>query len=301
MKKISFKKKEKQPKEKKLKVIKVGTHKKSVMFLWVLLIGSLSFGIYKNFTAIDIHTINETKVVEQRIVDTSKIQSFVSNFVNSYYKWEHSQSSLDSRNEALKQYMTEELQILNSDTIRIDIPTTSSVQRVQFWNIKQVDQSNYEVLYTVNQLITESENKKTVQSSYTVNVYVDEYENLVITNNPTVSIKPVKSSYNPEVAITDNTVDASTTEEINDFLKTFFTLYPKANEKELTYYVSNNALKPVNKNYVFVELVNPVYKMVDEQVQVSISIKYLDEETKATQISQFNLTLQKADNWIIVR
>ena len=33
-----FKKKEKQPKEKKVRTMKVGTHKKSVIALWVVLI-----------------------------------------------------------------------------------------------------------------------------------------------------------------------------------------------------------------------------------------------------------------------
>ena len=37
-------------KEKKIGTIKVGTHKKTVIVLWVVLIASVSFGAYKNFT-----------------------------------------------------------------------------------------------------------------------------------------------------------------------------------------------------------------------------------------------------------
>ena len=51
-----FKKKEKtmkEPKEKKVRTMKVGTHKKSVLLLWAVLLASTSFGVYKNFTAID--------------------------------------------------------------------------------------------------------------------------------------------------------------------------------------------------------------------------------------------------------
>ena len=40
-------------KEKKVRTVKVGTHKKTVIALWVVLIASVSFGVYKNFTAID--------------------------------------------------------------------------------------------------------------------------------------------------------------------------------------------------------------------------------------------------------
>ena len=56
-----FKKKEKPIKEKKVRTMKVGTHKKSVIALWVVLIASVSFGVYKNFTAIDQHTTHEVE------------------------------------------------------------------------------------------------------------------------------------------------------------------------------------------------------------------------------------------------
>ena len=45
-------------KEKKVRTVKVGTHQKTVIALWVVLIASVSFGVYKNFTAIDQHTSN---------------------------------------------------------------------------------------------------------------------------------------------------------------------------------------------------------------------------------------------------
>ena len=75
-----FKKKDKESKpkkEKRVPVMKVGTHKKTVIVLWLVLIASVSFGVYKNFTAIDMHTVHEKEVIEQRIVDTNKIENFV--------------------------------------------------------------------------------------------------------------------------------------------------------------------------------------------------------------------------------
>ena len=67
---------QKKQKEKKLKVYKVNTHKKTVIALWVLLAVSFLFAVYKNFTAIDIHTVHETKVIEETILDTHKIENF---------------------------------------------------------------------------------------------------------------------------------------------------------------------------------------------------------------------------------
>ena len=50
-----FKKKDKESKPKKEKhvpVMKIGTHKKTVIALWLVLIASVSFGVYLNFSAI---------------------------------------------------------------------------------------------------------------------------------------------------------------------------------------------------------------------------------------------------------
>lgn len=93
---------------------------------------------------------------------------------------------------------------------------------------------------------------------------------MVIIKNPTIDSKPQKASYEPVLSDSDGTLDANTTEEINSFLDTFFKLYHTATEKELSYYVSNQALDVINK------------------------------ETKVTQLSQFELTLQKNDNWKII-
>lgn len=300
---MNFRKREKkvkQPKAKKLRVYKVNTHKKTVIALWVLLIASFCFAVYKNFTAINIKTIHETKVIDKEIVDTHKIENFVKNFAKDYYTWEQSQASIESRNEVIKKYLTEELQALNIDTIRRDIPTSSTVQDVEIWAVKQEKEKQFQVTFTVDQLITESENKKNVSSAYEVVVCVDDSGNMVIIKNPTICSIPAKSSYQPKAKESNGTVDAATTGEINEFLKTFFKLYPTATEKELSYYVKDSALKPIGKDYVFAELLNPIYTKKENKIQVSLSVKYLDQQTKATQISQFNLILEKESNWMIV-
>lgn len=125
---------QKKQKEKKLKVYKVNTHKKTVIALWVLLAVSFLFAVYKNFTAIDIHTVHETKVIEEQILDTHKIENFVENFAEVYYSWEQSAASIDSRTNALKGYLTGELQALNVDTVRKDIPVSSALTDFQQMN-----------------------------------------------------------------------------------------------------------------------------------------------------------------------
>lgn len=66
-----FKKKDKESKpkkEKKVPVMKVGTHKKTVIALWLVLITSVSFGVYKNFTAIDMPRYMKRKSLNKELL-----------------------------------------------------------------------------------------------------------------------------------------------------------------------------------------------------------------------------------------
>ncbi|MGI5262722.1 conjugal transfer protein [Escherichia coli] len=76
---------------------------------------------------------------------------------------------------------------------------------------------------------------------------------------------------------------------------------PTATASELSYYVNDGILKPIGKEYIFQELVNPIYNRKDNQVTVSLTVEYIDQQTKATQVSQFDLVLEKnGSNWKII-
>ncbi|GIN71734.1 conjugal transfer protein [Bacillus sp. J14TS2] len=298
-----FKKKENQPletKPKKTKVRTVGTRKKSVTILWILLIGSLAFGIYKNFTAIDQHTIHEREIVETNILDTNPIESFTKNFVKDYYTWQNEKDSIEQRAEKINDYLTENLQALNTDTVRADIPTSSSVSNIDIWSVSPENDDTYAVIYSLDQKITEDKNSQWVRSTYRILLHQDNVGNLVITQNPTLWSIPNKSDYEPQLPESNGTVDSDTVQEVTDFLETFFAFYPTATDKELAYYVKNNALPTIEKNYIFSELINPVFQEKENQIKVWVIVKYLDETTKAIQLSQFELTLEKDNNWMIV-
>ena len=66
------------------------------------------------------------------------------------------------------------------------------------------------------------------------------------------------------------------------------------------YYVKDGVLAPVSGDYVFSELVNLVFTKDGDNLKVSVSVKYLDNKPKMTQISQYELVLHKDDNWKIV-
>ena len=242
-----FKKKEKTekaPKNKKVRTMKVGTHKKSVLLLWVVLLASTSFGVYKNFTAIDTHTVHEKEIIQLRLNDTNGIENFVKNFAKAYYSWDTSKEAIEARTTEISKYLTKELQDLNADTIRTDIPTSATVANVLVWNVEQSGTNDFTVAYEVDQQVKEGEQTQAVTENYTVTVHVDKDGVMVITQNPT--------------------------------------------------------LAPVSGDYVFSELVNPVFTIDGDNLKVSVSVKYLDNKSKMTQISQYELVLHKDDNWKIV-
>ena len=291
---------EKEIKAKKVPTLKVGTHKKSVVALWVVLLVSVSFGVYKNFTAIDMHTVHEKETVQLRLNDTNGIENFVKNFCKAYYTWDNSKETLEKRNASINGYLTEELQVLNADTIRTDIPTSSTVSDVLIWSVEQSGNDEYEVLYEVIQNIKEGDQTRSVRSSYMVMVHVDTKGNMIIVQNPTLAPMMETSDYEPKAVENDSKVDADTVSDATAFLETFFKLYPTATEKELAYYVEEHVMEPVQREYQFAELINPVFTKDGENIKVNVSVKYLDNLTKAEQISQYELILHKDSNWKIV-
>lgn len=296
------KKNSNQEKQKKPRVLHIGTRRPVVAALWALLICAIAFAVYKNFTAVDTHTVHETTVVQQEVADTNAIESFVTNFAKVYYSWEQSADSIEQRTENLKYYLTDELQALNVDTVRSDVPVSSKVEDVQVWSVEKSEGNVYKVVFAASQKVINGEESSVITSVYEVSVYVDDAGDMVIIQSPTVTGKPQKSDYAPKTAEPDGTVSAQESTEITEFLTTFFTLYPAATEQELSYYVSGGALPVIgNESYVFVALVNPVYTKNGDIVTANVAVQYLDQRTGMTQASQFALQLRQLDgNWKII-
>lgn len=298
---IKRKNNEVKQKTKKLNIYNVNLHKKTVILLWSFLIISFCFAVYKNFTAINIRHEIKTTVVKDRVVDTHNVESFVKDFAKAYYSWQPSQSSIDNRANAIKNYLTDDLQELDVDTIRKDIPTSSSVKSVQIYSVKNDSNNKFKVTFVVDQTITNGANNSDLISAYEVEVYVDNSGNMVIIRNPTITNMPGKAYYKNSEVENDGSIDSNISDDVQQFLNTFFKLYPGAGNQELSYYVRNNVLKPISDNYIFSELINPVYKKVGDKIKVDLSVKYLNKITGASEISQFDLYVEKqGSNWMII-
>lgn len=290
-----------QGKQKKPRVLSIGTRRPVVIALWALLICAFAFAVYKDFTAVDTHTVHETTVVQEEVTDTNAIESFVTNFAKVYYSWEQSADSIERRTENLKYYLTDELQALTADTVRSDVPTASTVQDVQIWSVEEIGDKVYKIVYSVSQNVINGEESSVITSVYEVSMYVDDTGDMVIIQSPTITGKPQKSGYVPKAAEPNGTVSAQESTEITEFLTMFFTLYPAATEQELSYYVSDGVLPVIgNESYVFAGLMNPVFSKSGDTVTADVAVQYLDQRTGMTQVSQFTLHLRQVEgNWKI--
>lgn len=287
--------------KKKQRTYKFGTHKKRTIFLWALLISSFSFAIYKNFTAVDQHTVHEKTIVEEKIVDTSGIQSYVKAFAADYFSWENNKEAIENRTTKINGYLTEELQKLNVDLIRQDIPTSSTVTNVQILNIEKQSKNYYRVIFAIDQIVEENKDKQAKLSAYETMVYQDSKDRRIIIQNPTITALPQKALYkqNPFFEF-DSNVDEKETAEVTLFLETFFKLYPKASAEELEHYVKNNSIKPISSNSYIFESINQISLVRDKQgIAASFFVIYLDEQTKMKQLFQYKCFLLKDDHWFI--
>lgn len=290
---------------KKIKVKNVKLRKTTTTLLWVLLFGSLVFGVYKNFTAIDQHTVHEKKVIKTKVVDTNLISTYVEDFAQVFYSWKPEKESLEKRNAALQQFLPDDLQQLNQEMIRSDIPTTSTVKKVKIWNVDQLNQNDYSVVFSVVQNIEESKGEKKEQkeidSAFSLKVRTDGYDRLSILSNPIMSSLPRKLVINSNPVQDDMRVDQRTKDEIVEFLNTFFKVYPTAKKTELQYYVDGKDIKEINMNYIFSEIKQINYFTTAEGVNVKVVAVYLDQDTKAALQFTYDFVVKKTEKkWTII-
>lgn len=81
-----------------------------------------------------------------------------------YYSWEQSAASIEQRTENLKYYLTDELQALNADTVRSDVPVSSKVEDVQIWSVEEIRDKVYKIVYFVSQNVINEEKSSVVTS-----------------------------------------------------------------------------------------------------------------------------------------
>lgn len=286
---------------KKTKVKNVGMRKKRVALLWVLLLTSSGFGLYRNYSAIDTHTVYNETVIESRIQNTSGVENFVIQFAREFFEYNQNPEFLDERTVRLQEFMTDDLIQLNQHQVTNYIENESRVQGVFVWNVVQTDEHYLDVIFSVVQRIEgEADLDRVIESAYRVTVFVDEYDGMVITRKSFASI-PNRAEYEHVGISNDSSVDSNTRHDVLEFLELFFGLYPNADAQELSFYVRDQVLPVIEREMTFNHLMNPVFAYVDDVLMVEVSVEYLCQTTLTNVIATYLLHLERVgDNFIIV-
>lgn len=259
---------------------------------WGLLAVSFAFAVYKNFTAIDRETVYEKKTVVERVENYSGIESFTENFARLYFSYSTDSEEQMKWKSELEDYMQKPLLDMNAGSR--ELLNTVTVSKVQLWSVKPLTESNtdFRVIYTVTQ---ETKNIEET-SAWMMDVHT-ENGSYVVTKNPAVTNMPGKSGYETERLKASDSLETEDREKIQEFLNTFYKIYPKATEKELVYYVKDKSVKPIGKDYKLESIDNlTIQKTGKGEYTVSCSVKYLDNILGMSVLNQYELQLASQED-----
>lgn len=263
-----------------------GARKRRFLFLlgWGFLFFSVCFGIYNNFTARDVQTIHETKVIDKQLKDLSGLENYVKNFVTIYFTVQE-QSDL-SREDALKGYIAEGVRLDNEfdKELKQDI----QVKNVTIWEIEE--QEKKKDTYCVTFHVVLGLKNQTKERAYTIEVYQNANQYAVV-KLPVLASKIKKATIEVEEDFQTTSVKVEEQEALEKFLQTFFTIYPQAEQEELKYYGKN--IVPIRQPLHFVELRNTQFALKEDQVQVQCAVIYQDQETNIRLTMNYELQLIK--------
>lgn len=262
---------------------------------WVLLICSLLFAVYKNFTAVDKETVVKEERIEEKVKNTSGVENFVRNFAQEYFSLAPDSDFQNERANQLGKYMSENLISLSEDMIK-DIDDEIEVSSVQIWGVEPLEENKFSVTFTVTQKV-EGEN---TSSAYVVEVFEDGVD-YTVTRLPHVSTIPAKAEHEESYLQADDDVVVEEREKVEEFLNTFFKVYPNADENELAFYVKDEQLKPIYKNYKFLSIDNLVIESDTKgSYQVEFIVKYEDQDTNVVYSNQYRMGLATKDSGELV-
>lgn len=291
----------KEKKEKKQKGKSYGLHKGRTTVLWLLFISAFAFAVYKNFTGIDRHTVHEKEIIKEVVTDTNGVEKFARDFAGYYFSWDPADTlALKERSEALKQYMTDEIYSYAQSMIN-ETKNTSQVAELDILQVSDMGDSVYRVYMEVVQNITGESGVKKVDQYYQTDVYTDE-DGMVVVTLPTLAEAEGFSEYEPESKKEVRELDYKTKEEIQGFLEDFFKVYPVSQETELKYYAKPGTVEVIAQQGIEYQEINEmkVTEYADDTAKVSVKVTYFFQSTQTRQTQQYELTLEKTDNWKII-
>lgn len=253
---------------------------------WSLILGGIGFGVYNNVTATSTHTVYEKETIKEKLTDTTGIESFTTEFVNTFFTVSPHSKDQGERQEQLSNYLADDLS--SSSLLYKEMKEQTAVSAVHIWEITKIQDNIYRVSF---QLTLETE-KETFERAYSVEVYAKEQQ-FAIVKLPILSSLPEKATVSSMKELPNTPIETARRETIEGFLETFFTVYPKADRKELVYYGEN--VQPIEENLTFLEITNPQLAESNGLIEATCTVIYKDNDTQLIHEMFYELTLETVE------
>lgn len=286
------KNKEKIPKK---KFKRVNMRKVFIISGWSIMALAVGVGFYNGLTKVDTVTHEKVEVVKEKNIDNSGINSFVQNFSTVYFSYANTTEAKAQRQEKLSHYFTEDLHRINSTNLT-DITDTSTLESVQVWNIEPKTDEKDNKIFQVYFIVKQKVKDKLTETAYNMDVYKNK-DSFLVVKNPSVASLPKVAKFKVEKPSTNHDLkDLNELNKIEDFLNTFFKLYPTASKKEIVYYVKDNSIDEINKNYEFVEIQQLTISKEGGGYSAHFFVVYKDKDTKMTLLNEYHAIVEKDPN-----
>ena len=277
-----------------------GLHNIRVAVLWLLLIAAFAFAVYKNFTGIDKHTVHEKEVIKEEIYNTQGIEEYASGFMEEYFTWDA--ENLKGRSERLSEYLDASLIPYAGRFLPDKVDSSSMAYSCEVWDVEKESDMDYTLTFQISQKLVQGGAEKYIGAGYEVGVHVDEGGNMLITRLPAVAVLPKRSDYQLEMKEGLQDLDTDVKQGIESFLNDFFKFYPTLTQKELSYYVTGNAVSAIGCDWLeFMQIEDmAVTSYEDGKAGVYAVVSYKDSSMGTTQTFQYDLDLKKGETWKII-
>ena len=321
------------------KSVNINRRRWRVLLLWFLFLASGGFGLYRNFSAINTHTIYHETVVDSRVESLSGIENFVSRFAHVFFSNTYADGDLSVRSERLSSFVTDEFLRLNNGMFGHESTHDVMVSDVAIWDVKQYDEFYFEVLFSVLKRIesrndislddefndyelhfddelddyfflptpialleeTEDGSNQLIESAYRVLVYVDDVGNMVVLST-TLASMPSRAGYAASQPTRSMAVDVEVRQGAIQFLTLFFEIYPNATSAQIAFYVRDEVLEPIERDLSFERFLEYSFWLDDEDaLWVDVVVIYVDQLSGMNLTSSYRLMLEEVnDNFMIV-
>lgn len=237
--------------------------------------------------------------------------TYANKFLKEYFTWDIGDS--EGRQKRLAPFLMPDID--KTAGLYIEKETKSSkFHSSELWKVEETGENTslitFKVLHTLHYVEEKKVKKKTVKNEVSKGPYEKWIQVTIITDGtnfkvnglPVITSKPADPIFDNEKKESKKLKEASGTvkEEVTAFLPTFFKQYTGGEIEQLNYLTEDDFLKPLDGVISFVELREVKVQESKGEYIVTVSALFMDTNTKALMLQNYEMVLiQKDGRWLV--